>query len=517
MSETLPQKKEGFFSVKPDRNILTAAKGGSIVFVGNLFEYGSRFIIAFLTARLLGSEQLGLLNLSLSVVYIASSLALLGLPPAIVRYVSLFSSRQDTDKVWGTLQVGLGLGAIAGVLAGIGMFVLANPIATQLFHEARLIPLLRIISVVVPFLAMNEVIAAATQGFKRMQYTVISQKISQPLSRLVLIIVLAIIFGLTAKKALIVFNVATMIAFAMLLYFLNGLFPLNRSLRTARRDVGPVLRFALPLYLSNLIRTFRGRIQTLLMGTLNTTANVGIFSTANQVNLVGTMFNQAVVIASAPIVSELYEQGDHELLRRFYQTVTKWVFTLNLPLFLIMMLFPKSILSIFGDSFVAGATALSILACANLVNTSTGICATVLSMTGNTSIVLTNSLVTFVLTLGLNALLIPRWDLMGAAIATLIVVAFTNMLCLVETFVLFRSFPYNRGFVKPITAGVTGLVAVWGVHLLFPPTAHLIYTAICITVLLTGYGGVILLLGFSPEDRMVLNRIRQRIQALLSK
>jgi len=504
-------------SARLDRSILTAAKGGGIVFAGNLFQYGSRFVIAFLMARLLGAEQLGLCNLALSAVFIASGLSLLGLPSAIVRYVSLFAGRRDRDGLWGTLQVGLGLATMVSLFIGIGLFVLADPIAEQLFHESRLASLLRVISLVVPFLTLNDIIAAATRGFKKMEYGVIGQSISQPIIRLILVVSLAVIVGLNATRALVAFSMSVIIVFVILLYFLNNLFSLNRPLKAARRDTREILLFSLPIYLSNLIRTFGGNLQTVLLGALNTATSVGIFAVASQINIIGQMFYGGISIASSPIVSELYDRGEREQMGRFYQTVSMWTFTLNLPLFLIVLLFPVPILSSFGQSFVGGASALTILAWANLVNTGTGICGEVLDMTGNTSLKLVNSIVVFSLTLGLNIFLIPRWGVVGAATAALTATATVNLLRLLEVFILYRLLPYNLSFLKPVAAGLVTLAIAWGVRSLSPHEANLIYTAMNAIILLAVYAGMILLLGLSQEDRMVLSRIVQRMSAVLSR
>jgi O-antigen/teichoic acid export membrane protein len=502
---------------KSDQNILTVAKGGGIVFAGNLFEYGSRFVIGIVLARLLGAEQLGLCNLAMSVASIAAGLALLGLPSAMVRYVSLFRSRRDMAGLWGTLQLGLGLTSIVSVSMGIGLFVLADPIAEHVFHESRLVPLLRVISLVVPFSALSSIVAAATQGFKKMHYAVIGQHITQPAIRLLLVVALAVVVGLNAKTALAAFGVAVTIAFIMLFYFLNTLFPLKRPLRTARRDPREMLRFSLPVYLSSLISVFGGNIKTMLLGALNTATSVGIFAVASQINTIGQMFHGGIATASAPIVSDLYDRGEQEQLGRFYQTVTKWSFTLNLPLFLAVLLFPVPILSIFGRSFVGGAVALIILAWANLVNTGTGICGTVLNMTGNTSLRLVNSLFTFAVTIGLNILLIPRWGLIGAATASLAAAVTVNLLGLSQVFILFRLLPYDLSFAKPIAAGLVALAAAWGMRQLLPIQTNLFYLAMNVIFLFAVHAGMILLLGLSQEDRAVLDRVGRRMRAVVSK
>ncbi|HID64802.1 MAG TPA: flippase, partial [Anaerolineae bacterium] len=465
-----------------DQNILLAAKGGGITFTGTLFAYSSRLAIGILLARFLGVEQFGLYKLAVTAATIAAGLALLGLEPALVRYVSLFASRRDTAGLWGALQVGLGLTIILGLLIAIGLYTLASPIAGRLFHEPRLASLLRLVSLMVPFLALGNIVAAATRGFNKMQYTVIAQKISQPTIRLILIVTLAII-GLNVARVLAAYILATVVVCVMLLYFLNRLFFLRRPLGMARRDIREMLSFSLPVYLSRLIRTFGGNVQTVLLGALNTVTTVGVFTAASQINVLGEMFHQSIVTASMPIVSELYSRGEREQMARFYQTMTKWTFTLNLPLFLIVLLFPGPILSIFGKGFVGGAVALTILAWGTLVNAGTGICGVVLVMTGNTSLRLLNSFVLFVLTLGLNILLIPRWGIVGAAIAALAAAVVFNLCRLLEVFILFRLHPYNMSFIKPVAAGVVALAVALIIHQLFPTEANLIYTAMSMTIL----------------------------------
>jgi len=433
-----------------------------------------------------------------------------------VRYVSIFASQRDAEGVWGTLQIGIGLTTALSVLWGICLYVGASPIAERLFHEPRLASLLRLVSLVVPFLTLVDIVAAATQGFKKMQYTAIARDISQPLIKLSLVAVLAIV-GLNVAKVLAAHLLSVIIASVMLIYFLNSLFSLKRPLRTARRHTREMIKFALPLYMSSLIRRFRSNVQTVLLGALNTVTTVGIFTVVSQVNLVGKMFHDSIVTVSMPIVSELYGRGEREQLARFYQTMTKWTFTLNLPLFLVVLLFPGPILSIFGEDYMGGAPALIILTWGDLIDAGTGICGVVLNMTGHTSLSLLNTIVLSVLMVGLNVLLIPRWGLVGAAVAALTATSLVNLMRLLEVFVLLRLLPYNRSFVKPVAAGLVALAASWVIRQLFHMEASLVHTAINIAILFAMYVGMILLLRLSYEDRIVLTRIGRRLGVKLSK
>jgi O-antigen/teichoic acid export membrane protein len=127
MSEALPPPES-------DGTILLAAKGGSIVFMGSLFGYGSQLLFGILLTRLLGSEQYGQYKVALVAGEIAAGFALLGLDCAMVRFVSLFASRRDTEGLWGTLQVGVGLAVLSSLLIGAGLFALATPLALHVWR-----------------------------------------------------------------------------------------------------------------------------------------------------------------------------------------------------------------------------------------------------------------------------------------------------------------------------------------------------------------------------------------------
>jgi O-antigen/teichoic acid export membrane protein len=493
-----------------ERNALTAAKGGSITFAGALFAYGVRFVIGIILAQLLGPEQFGLYRLAFTAAVFASGLSLLGIPAALVRYVALFNGRRDDDSLWGVIQIGLGLTTVTSLILSAGLYFGAAFIAERLFHEPRLIPLLRLISIGVPFLTLIDTVSAATRGFKVMEYTVIGHDIIQPLLKLIFIGVLAVA-GLNAGEALTAQILAMAGASLALVFLLNRLIKLRRPLRTAQRRFREVVKFSLPLYASYLINTFRGNIQTVLLGTFSTVTNVGIFSVATQVDIISQMFHGSITTASQPMVSELYDRREHGQMAHFYQTMTKWTLSLNLPLFLMVFLFPKALLSVFGQDFTGGATALTILALGSLINAGTGICGIYVDMTGNTQLSFFNSVVRSVLTIGLNALLIPRWGITGAAIGALVSESTNNFLRLIEVFVLFRMLPYNRTFVKPFIAGLGTLAITVAVRRAFHTDAHLLGAFANIVLLFVVYVALILIMGLSQEDRIVLGSLKKRI------
>jgi O-antigen/teichoic acid export membrane protein len=291
-----------------ERNIFFVAKGGGITFAGKMFLSAIRFVAAVLLARLLGAEQFGMYSLALSAANIAVGLAVFGLDTALVRYIAVLSSRQDEKGVWGALQIGVGTAMLLSVITGTFLYAFSFSIAQQLFDEPRLAPLLQLVSVIVPILALTEVLAGANRGFKRMEYPVIARYVSQPIIRLILIIGLAFV-GFNTTHAIITFGLADLAASFILLYFLNKEFGLKRSLHTARRDIRAIFSFSLPVGLSEMMVKFHNNIQTLLLGTLHTMVGVGIFTVASQITVVSGQFSSSINTSAKPIIAELHDRG----------------------------------------------------------------------------------------------------------------------------------------------------------------------------------------------------------------
>ena len=251
-----------------DRNIIATAKGGGIVFVGKVFTYGSRFIVAFLLARILGAEHYGAYNVALSAATIAGGMALIGLDAALVRHIALWHSRNDDAGVWGAIQIGLGVTALLSVLMGTALFASAYWIADEVFHDPELAPYLQVSAVIVPFLTLSDTLAGATRGFKNVHYMVLAQNFVQPTVRVILIIIFALT-GLNIPKAILIYGIADLSASVLLLYFLNKQFSLRRPIASGRRELRAMFGFSVPIWLSESMLTFRSSIQSVLLGSLN--------------------------------------------------------------------------------------------------------------------------------------------------------------------------------------------------------------------------------------------------------
>ena len=499
-----------------EKNILSVAKGGGITFAGKMFLSAVRLVTAVLLARLLGAEEYGMYTLAISVATIAASISVFGLDTAMIRYIAIQVTREDKAGIWGTIQVGVGTATLLSVLTGTVLYAFSYFIAQQFFHDPQLAPLIQLASVFIPLLAMSDVLAGVTRGFKRMDYPVIAQFVAQPIIRLVLILGLAIL-GLNAWQAVITYGLADLSASIIMLYFLNKEFPLKRPLSPAKRDVKAILGFSLPVWLSELMVKFQNNLQVLVLGSMNTIAGVGVFSVASQITSVSGQFSSSLNVSAKPVIAELHHQKDMKQMEHIYQTTNKWSLMVQLPVFLSLVLFSSQILSIFGEDFSTGATALVILAWSDLVNVTTGMGGIIIDMTGYTKLKLINSIIRLITYLGLSIVLIPRWGIVGAATVSLFGEGIVNLLRLFEVYVLFKMLPYNKDFIKPILAAILALVSTLAIRIWLPIGESTILLVLNMAVLFVVYAAGNLMMGLSEEDRAMLARINRRARAIFSR
>ncbi len=487
-----------------EKRLLLVAKSGAAGFAGKLFVTGIRFVTALVLARALGPTEYGQYNLALTVATFTSAFALLGFDVGIVRFLAAALTRGDTLRVHQVLRLGFLLPMAAAVLAAFVIVIAAEPLTRILFDNPQLTPLVRLSGLLVPVIVWNTMGEAALRGFKQQTTAVGVTSFFQSTVRLGLVVVLALTRA-NAVSALLAFLFASSATAA----FFWALLRKQLAVRVARSKVlaRELLVFSLPVYGSDLLEVLSASVPTFLLGISNPVSSVGVFAIAMQLTVIGQFFHSAFVTASMPIVSEFNERGARAELGRLYRAISKWSFTLNLPLFFILVLFPSQLLSLFGASFAVGSTALTILAWSTLVNTGTGISGVMLVMTGHTRLELLNTLLSTAVLIAASVLFIPPYGLNGAAVALLGASLTLNFLRLVQTYRLFHLLPYDAQFLKPLAAGGASLLAVSALLVRYPATntqALVLYASLIVGI----YAAVLMALGISAEDRIVLARLK---------
>ena len=183
-----------------------------------------------------------------------------------------------------------------------------------------------------------------------------------------------------------------------------------------------------------------------LVGALDSTEAAGHYTAASRFVFVGALALQSVVLVIGPQMSDLLARRERSRARSLYQTATLWITAASGPLCFALAVFSPFFLAAFGSDFAPGASALTILALAMLVNIATGPVTVVLLMAGKSSWNVANTLGALVVNVVLNVLLIPPLGIVGAAIACAASILVANLVPLVQVRVLLGLQPFGPGF-----------------------------------------------------------------------
>ena len=493
------------------REIIGVAKGAGFLASGSVIEVASRFVIAFVLARSLTAEDFGLYNLAISASAIIVGLASLGLDDAMVRYVAIQSDRRDDDGIAGTLQVGFAVSMASSIVLGLAVFLASDWISESIFDEGDLGPLLRFFVIMVPLLTLSRTMLGAARGFGRMDYAALCENVIQSVVKTGLLAVL-LVRDIDLWAAVIIFAIGDLSSSVAMTYLLNKQYSLTRSLRrTARRESRELMGFALPLWLSGILNQFRRNIETIMLGAMTAVTNVGIYAVVTRVNMISHIAYRAIIVSVKPALARLHGRGDRLGLSTVYAATTRWAITLNMPFFLFLVLYPTAILNVFGKSFTAGSTALVILAVSELIVAATGVCGSMIDMARHVRVKMFNSVAWITVEIGASALFIPRWHVLGAAIASLVATSFVNLLRIAEVWHLDRLAPFGRDFWKPLVAG--GAAFALGIVLLrvAPPHDAIAPSLLQGAVVSATFLALTVALRIAPEDREILDRIFHKL------
>ena len=183
-----------------------------------------------------------------------------------------------------------------------------------------------------------------------------------------------------------------------------------------------------PMAISAVTYLLMQSVDIILLSKYSSFERVAFYSVAIKLTTVLSLVLASVNTVYAPTFAEWYSLGDFTNLRSGIKKSTRLIFILTFPAILIVFLFSNLILGFFGPDYTQAQSALWVLLIGQAVNALCGSVGVYMNMTGK-QVVFQRILVTaFVINITLNLILIPIYDILGAAIATTISTVFWNVL-----------------------------------------------------------------------------------------
>ncbi len=480
------------------------------MFLGAIFEGALRFIITWYLSGALGPEGFGVYTSAVTVVTVVALASPLGVNIGILYYGARWLQAKDRPRLKGYLLAGLGVVLVTGptlalLLAAMGLsgrFWADKPGVS----EAMVL-----IAPAVAVVAVLLYLVFAVRSAKDMKRSTLAMQIMVPAGLLVGVVAVTQL-GLGLKAVIVAFvvsNVLAMLGAAAAAWKHFGTLLLNRAVKPAF-ELGAMLRYSLPQAVPAIIYRLNLQMDILMLLALGTIAELGIYRVAVSLVVMVVMPVGAISTMFSPQVAQLYHGGHIDRLDALLKVATRWLVIVVAPIYLVLILEHRAILGFYEPEYMASASAILVLAAGQSVHAIGAPANRLIPMSGRAVLDMGLSIAAVCLNITLNLLLIPRFGGLGAAMAGATTFATWGVTRIFVAWKLTTCHPFTPRTVALVAGAIVLGALVW----LFAPEQPWLHAG-CTACAIVAFGGLVLLVGRTPQDTELLMGFRDRLARMV--
>jgi O-antigen/teichoic acid export membrane protein len=489
------------------------SRHSAVFFAGTMFTAAAGYLFKIYLARMLGAGALGIYALGMTIVGFFGLFNGLGLPQAAVRFVAAYVATQQYERLHVFLRRTIGLLLIANVVL-VGLMLALTPwLARHVYQTPDLTPYVPYFAAILVFGAFSTFFGLTLAGFKDVaRRTVIINFIASPLN--ILIGALLIAAGMGLRGYLLGQIASGGIAVLFLIASAWKLMPIpaRHSPSQAAELESEVLNFSVVVFGVSVLEFLLAQTDKIVMGAFLNVREVGIYAVAASLITFVPVALQSVNQIFSPTIADLHARGERMLLGRIFQTLTKWIIGLTMPLAFVMMVYSKPLMRLFGPAFEIGWTVLIIGTLGQLINAGVGSVGYLLLMSGNQKRLLRVQTMMAIFLVVMTLALVRPFGIIGVAVASALTNGLTNYLCLKEVGIALQITPYNRTYLRLIAPTVASFAVIAILRVLggMVQAQWLMIGVALVSAYLT-FCGLSLMIGLDSDDKMILEAIKRRL------
>jgi O-antigen/teichoic acid export membrane protein len=277
---------------------------------------------------------------------------------------------------------------------------------------------------------------------------------------------------------------------------------------------GEVISFSTVVFGVSFLEFLMSQADKILIGFYLNARQVGIYAVAAALVTFVPIVLQSVNQIFSPTIADLHARGQRELLGRIFQTLTKWILGLTLPLAAVMIIFAPALMRIFGRDFEVGWPILVIGTLGQLINCAVGSVGYLLLMSGNQRrLIRIQAIMTCVMVV-LSLILIPAWGITGAAAGAALTNVFTNVWYLAEVRRTLGLFPYTKSYLRlllPLFGNLAVLLLLKTALKTLHPEWVVIFAGLILAYL--AFAAIALVFGLDADDRLLARAVWSRVRS----
>jgi len=495
------------------------SRQSAVFFLGTFFTAAAGYLFKIYVARMLGAAALGVYALGMTLVGFFGLFNGLGLPQTAVRFVASYCATQQYQRLQAFFRHAFGLLAVANIVLAGGMILVGPWFARHVYRSPELVRYLPLFAALLALAGFTTFMGQVLAGYKDVALrTLITNFVGSPLNIVIGVILLAAGLGLRGY----VLAQAASGAIVLILLFAAAwrLTPVAaRHFRAETPKVeSDVLWFSAAVLGVNGLEFLLGQADKIISGIFLDVQQVGIYAVAASLVAFVSVALQSVNQIFSPTIADLHARGELALLGRLFQTLTKWIVGLTLPLAFVMIVDAKPLMRLFGPAFEAGWIVLILGTLGQLVNAGVGSVGYLLLMSGNQRRLIRVQTITTIFMIGLTTALVRPFGIVGVAFAAALTNVLTNYLCLNEVRSALRLSPYNRTYFRLFWPCLASLAVIPCSRLVAAPSyPEWIPIAGALIIAYVTFCGLSLIVGLDEDDRMIVAAMQRRLRGVVGR
>ena len=420
-----------------DKDFSEIIKGSGISFFLRFGGLAVGYLLTLLIANLFGANGLGDYVLAITILRLFTLLAKLGLDTTSIRFIAAFASQDKWTSIFRFRKQVISILSISSIVASLLMYFLAEPIADLINANYKYIQLSAFFVLPMAFFMLHY---ESLRGLKRIAAFSFFYMMAQGLFTIVSVL---IIHQFTISSNVPIYAYLVSVFIVSILSFLSFKYSLKKSAKGKEsaekelRSYSEILKISVPLMFAQSVQFIMAWTDKLMLGAIDTpnvslglttnSSEVGIYHTAFKLSMFAAVALMSINSIASPKFAEMYASKNKEGLKKIVHQSTKMIFWVTLPLVVIFFSIPDFLLGLFGEEFKVGMFAFILLSCGKMISAFSGSVGNILQMTGNQNILARILFLGAIINVLLNLILIPKYGINGAAIASTISTVFWNI------------------------------------------------------------------------------------------
>ncbi len=426
--------------------VITSNKSQRVFFalfyrgIGVLLQFSVNIVIG----QLFGARGMGIYHIYSTWMVMLADITSLGLPVYTMRKISAYKNKQQYQHIKLVLNQYLLLGLFSCLIVATPFIFNSHVFSEFFLQDIENAYILKYAAIAAVLFLSIRIISEALKAIGFTNFGILSESAALPFG---ILLTIAIFYQFSAAlntETLLLIHISNLIVVVIFLYFIwsKQIKEKIKQCILAPQQIKSPYSLSLSLSLSlnrsmlfiwctMIINIWFTNLPVFVLPQLASTEEIGLFGAAFRLVMLSTTILVSLSALFGPRFVSSFKNNDIQSLKQELHHSQWYSLAAYLPFFIFFVIFPETILSVFGEEFIQAKDILLILAIAQLINSATGLVGYFLIMIHYEKKELLILLFSFFIMLPLMVILGNTYGILGVTIAYAIGIAIKNISSLI--------------------------------------------------------------------------------------